>query len=77
MKIAILFLICINYSYASEDNSKKGFFLKQIDYRERGSISFSVPGLARIRFRPSYEYRYKVKKKIIYIEENDVKTNTK
>ncbi len=69
MKAILVILICLTSSYAKDEPPKKGFYLKQIDYRERGSASLSIPGLARIRFRPSYEFRYKVKKKVIYVDD--------
>lgn len=35
--------------------------LNQIDYRHRASFSFGLPFINRIRLRPSYEYRYRVR----------------
>lgn len=35
--------------------------LNQVDYRHRATFSFGLPFVNRVRLRPSYEYRYKVR----------------
>lgn len=54
-------------------SNNKGFYLRQVDYRTRGSVAVSIPGLARLRFRPSYEYRYRVDKKVVPVKKEKYK----
>ena len=46
----------------------KGVYNKQVDMRVRGSVSYSIPGLARLRLRPSYEYRMKPFKRVTRVQ---------
>jgi hypothetical protein len=62
----------VSVGYAKEREDVGSFYLKQVDYRHRGSFSLSIPGVARIRVRPSYEYRYKVKKKSVFVPKTNI-----
>lgn len=67
MKVLFLFISIISLSKA-ESIKPKSFYLRQIDYRKRATFSVSIPGMVRVRLRPFYEFRYKVKKKIIPVK---------
>lgn len=49
------------YQESEAKSVQKRLQLKQIDYLHRGSVSFGIPFINRIRIRPSYEYRYGLK----------------
>ena len=49
------------YQESEAKSVQKRLQLKQIDYMHRGSVSFGIPFINRIRIRPSYEYRYGLK----------------
>ncbi len=64
-----LFFPIWGLSIENKNEEKKGFYLKQVDYRHRGSVAVSLPGVLRLRLRSFYEYRYLAEKKIIPVKE--------
>lgn len=64
--IALMIFTIAGLSFAQEEKNKTvkkpTIKLKQIDYRHRVNTSISIPGLFRVRVRPSYEYRFRFKK---------------
>ncbi len=68
--VIIVFSLFSSFIYAKshieDPRNKKGFYLKQVDYRHRANFSVSLPGV-RLRLRPFYEYRYSAGKKKIVV----------
>lgn len=64
MNLITVLLIFSSFSVLADENLND-FYLRQVDYRKRLSISVAIPEIARIRLRPSVEFRYRTKEKVL------------
>ncbi|MDA8793396.1 hypothetical protein N9N67_09125 [Bacteriovoracaceae bacterium] len=74
MKLIILLLGFSQIAMSDDKKEKKRntFYLQQVDYRYQASVSISLPGMIKLKLKPTYEARYipKEKKPIIIDSKN-------
>lgn len=68
----LLILPFLSFAGEVEQEDKKGFWLKQVDYRHRVSSAVKIPAIFRLRLRAFYEFRYNADKKPIPVKKESL-----